>query len=141
MKTATNLKPPSQSSESLAGQPYDLEAAISEMRTKISLMQRYFPNADLTNLRKGLADAERDLRKHQQIVEDFDREQEESQSVKQAKAMFKASLQEDLREELQKLRASYPTMSIEHLMTLLRRKKPALMAEADRVEAEQAQED
>ena len=55
--------------------------------------------------------------------------------LEQHKKWFRESLQADLREELAQLRASYPTMSIEHLMGMLRKRKPLLMAEAERVEA------
>jgi hypothetical protein len=61
--------------------------------------------------------------------------------VIQVRRLMFESLQSDLHQAMGELRADYPGLSPEHLLALLRRKRPALWLEMQRVEAASAQED
>jgi len=63
-----------------------------------------------------------------------------SASVEQVRRMFRESLQEDARQAFAEIKAAHPGLSVEHLMMLLKKKRPLLWAEMQRVEAAAAQE-
>jgi hypothetical protein len=57
-----------------------------------------------------------------------------SASVEAVKKMFRDSVEADLREALMEIKASHPGMRIEDLMQLLRRERPSLWPEGQRLE-------
>jgi len=62
-------------------------------------------------------------------------------SVEQLKRVFRESLQSDLYQAFEEIKAAYPGLSVEHLMALLKKKRPLLWAEMQQVEAASVQED
>jgi hypothetical protein len=115
---------------------------MSKLRSQIALLRRYFPDVDTSNLEESLAVTERDLRQHAaRVARPGSSPGETSASVAQARRMMRASLQDDLHQAMGELRGDYPGLSAEHLLALLKKTRPLLWAEAQRVEAEQARED
>jgi hypothetical protein len=60
--------------------------------------------------------------------------------LEQHKRWFRESLQEDLYRAFAEIKAAHPGLSVEHLMMLLKKKRPRLWDEVQRVEAASAQE-
>jgi hypothetical protein len=60
--------------------------------------------------------------------------------LEQHKRWCREALQSDLREAFEEIKAAHPGLSVEHLMMLLKKKRPQLWAEVQRVEAAAAKE-
>jgi hypothetical protein len=75
-----------------------------------------------TNLEESLAVTERDLRQHAaHVAHSGSSPGEDSPSVRQAKAIFRQVMLEDMRIALAEVRRSHPKLSIEHCMEILKR--------------------
>jgi hypothetical protein len=136
MSTATNLTPPSASSDSLDDvKPYNIDQAMALLKSQIALLRKYFPDVDTTNLEESLAVTERDLRQHAaHVSRPGSSPGEESPALRQAKAALRGQLQSDLHAKLTALRQAHPSLPTEDLMMLL----PAnLVQAARRIESEE----
>ena len=142
METATVTLPPRQSSDSLSdAQPYDIDDAMRKLRSQLALLRKYFPDVPLDQLERSMDQTESDLKQHaRRVAHPGSSPGETSASVAQAKRLTRASFQEDLHQALQELRAAHPSLSVEHLLALLKKKRPLLWAEVQRIEAASAQE-
>jgi hypothetical protein len=112
---------------------FDVDQAMRTLRSQVALLRKYFPNADLTNLLKGLDDTEEDLKMHQRYVEES-KPVTESPSVKAAKALIRQVTLEDMHTALMEVRKALPRLAIEHCMEILKREQPQLVQAAQRME-------
>ena len=60
--------------------------------------------------------------------------------LEQHKRWCREALQDDLHQAFEEIRASHPGLSVEHILALLKKLRPALWAEVQRVEAASAVE-